>query len=352
MRRSGAASWRSVAVTAMVTVAVGVGGSGTASASVPDTTRLGDVTGTGIHNTYDKGKFSTLTAALDTLTSTGDTGPKLLELDVWTLWSRWLVSHDLPVLPIDNNNCTSGSTRNQDLGVCLSNLASWHAAHPNHAPIIVKIEMKNGFAASSGFGPAQFDALLTAKLGTAALYRPVDLLTQAGGSRYANLAAAAAADNWATLTAARGRFMVLVQTGTFEAANPLDTLHTDVEYGTYLASHVDAATAFPVVLRNGATGDPRAAYAASLQPWFVSIDTDAVGFAALPAATRAWYAAGHLWVVATDVDQVPPALSATSPTSAQAVARVALMACDQASIASSDWAAVPAWYVAFARGSC
>ena len=208
-----AVRWWSVAVTVVVTAAVGLGFPGTASAAVPAATRLGDVTGTGIHNTYDRSKFSVLTDALTTLTSTGDTGPKLLELDVWTLWSRWLVGHDLPVLPVDNNNCVSGSTHNQDLGVCLSNLASWHAAHPNHAPIIVKIEMKNGFAASSGFGPAQFDALLTAKLGAAALYRPVDLLTKSDGSGYTDLATAAAADNWATLTAARGRFMVLVQTG-------------------------------------------------------------------------------------------------------------------------------------------
>jgi hypothetical protein len=323
-----------------------------AGAAAPPETRLGDVTGTGIHNTYDKATFASLTAALDAAASSGDLGPKLIELDVWTLWRRWLVAHDLPFLPASNNNCTSGSSRNQDLGGCLANLASWHAAHPGHAPIVVKIEMKNGFAASSGFGPAQFDALVRGRLGDAALYRPLDLLTRPDGTRFADLDTAAAADNWATLAAARGRFIVLVQTGTFEEGNPLDTLHTDVEYAGYLRGATGSAAAFPVVKRSGAAGDPRLGFAADLRGWFVSVDTDAAGFVALPASTRAWYGGRHLWVVATDVHAVPPALDQHAPTTAAAVARVQAMACAQASIASSDWAHVPGWQVSFQRGTC
>jgi hypothetical protein len=323
-----------------------------ADAAPPPETRLGDVTGTGIHNTYSKATFGSLTAALDAAVASGDLGPKLIELDVWTLWRRWLVAHDLPFLPASNNNCTNGSARDQDLGGCLANLASWHAAHPGHAPIIVKIEMKNGFAASSGFGPAQFDALVRSRLGDAALYRPVGLLTRPDGSRFADLDAAAAADNWATLAAARGRFIVLVQTGTFEEGNPLDTLHTDVEYAGYLGGATASAVAFPVIKRSGASGDPRLGFPADLRGWFVSVDTDAVGFVALPASTRAFYASRHLWVVATDVHAVAPALDQRAPTTAAAVARVQAMACAQASVASSDWAQVPGWQVSFARGSC
>jgi hypothetical protein len=107
-----------------------------------------------------------------------------------------------------------------------------------------------------------------------------------------------------------------------------------------------------VVKRAGATGDPRLGYAADLRGWFVSVDTDAAGFVALPAGTRAWYGGRHLWVVATDVHAVPPALDQHSPSTAAAVARVQAMACAQASIASSDWAQVPGWQVSFARGSC
>lgn len=325
---------------------------GAAAAAPPLDTRLGDVTGTGVHNTYDKATYPSLTTALDTAVSGGDAGPKLIEIDVWTLFRRWIVAHDLPFFAASNNNCIRGTAQNQDLGVCLDNIAAWHAAHPNHPLIIVKVELKNGFAASSGFGPAQFDALIHARLGDPALYRPADLLTRPDGSRFADLDAAAAADNWGTLAATRGRFLFLAQTGTFEEGNPLDTLHTDVEYGGYLRGAPAAAVAFPVIKRGSATGDPRLNFPADLRPWFVSIDTDGAGFVALPATTRAFYGSRHLWVVATDVHAVPPALDQHSPTTAQAVARVQAMACAQVSIASSDWATVPGWQVSFQRGSC
>lgn len=328
-------------------VAVAVAGlpAAPAAAAVDPGAKLSAVTGTGLHNTYEKARFGSLGVALDRLTETGEGGPVLVELDVWTLWRRWIVKHDLPVLPAGDNNCTRGTTRNQDLAQCLANLKAWSTAHPGHPLVVVKVELKNGFAASSGLGPAQFDALLRTQLG--ALYRPADLL-----GTYPDLGSAAAADNWATLPALRGRFLVLVQTGTFEESNPVDTLKTDVEYGTHLRAGPSAAAAFPVVKRAGATGDPRARYAAALRPWFVSFDTDAAGFAALPATQRAWYAQQHLIVVDTDVHAIPPALDQYAPTTAQATARVQLAACQQASIASADWGAVPGWTHAYPRGSC
>jgi hypothetical protein len=316
---------------------------GPAAAAVDPGARLSAVTGTGLHNTYEPARFGSLGQALDRLTETGDGGPALVELDVWTLWRRWIVKHDLPALPAGTNNCVQGTSRNQDLATCLANLRAWSTVHPGHPLIVVKVELKNGFAASSGLGPAQFDALLRDRLGS--LYTPGDLR----GS-YPDLDTAAAADNWAALSALRGRFLVLVQTGTFEESNPLDTLKTDVEYATYLRANPGAA--FPVVKRNGATGDPRARYAAALRPWFVSVDTDAAGFAALPATQRAWYGQRHLFVVDTDVHTIPPALDQYAPTTAQATARVQLAACQQASIASADWGAVPGWTHAYPRGSC
>ncbi|OEJ34351.1 hypothetical protein [Streptomyces subrutilus] len=47
----------------------------------------------------------------------------------------------------------------------------WHDAHPGHRPVILKLELKDGFAADLGRGPADLDALLAGKLGDA-LYRP------------------------------------------------------------------------------------------------------------------------------------------------------------------------------------
>lgn len=334
---------------AAVAIAVGVQAT-PADAAVDQGARLSQVTGTGLHNTYDRSTVASLGAALDRLTETGDGGPALVELDVWTLWRRWIVKHDLPVLPAGSNNCTRATAANQDLGGCLANLRAWGDAHPAHPLVIVKIELKNGFAASGGFGPAQFDALLQAQLG--ALYRPADLLTRPDGTRFADLDAAAAAGNWATMTALRGKFLVIVQTGTFEESNPVDTLKTDVEYSTYLRANPGGAAAFPVVKRNGATGDPRTRFPAALRPWFVSVDTDAAGFAALPAAQRSWYATRGLLVVDTDVYTIPPVIDQFAPTTAQATARVQLAACQQATIASSDWATVPGWTHAYARGSC
>lgn len=215
----------------LAAVAVAVGTQVTpAAAAVDPGAKLSAVTGTGLHNTYERSRFGSLGAGLDRLTETGDAGPVLIELDVWTLWRRWIVKHDLPALPAGSNNCTRGTTANQDLAYCLANLKAWSTAHPGHPPVVVKIELKNGFAASSGLGPAQFDALLRTGLG--ALYRPADLL---GGRP--DLDSAAAADDWAGIGALRGRFLVLVQTGTFEESNPLDTLKTDVEYATYLRAN-------------------------------------------------------------------------------------------------------------------
>jgi Phosphoinositide phospholipase C, Ca2+-dependent len=341
---------RRIGIVMAMAAAIAAGAVTPVAAAVDPGARLSAVTGTGLHNTYDRSHYAGLGTALDRLTETGDGGPALIELDVWTLWHRWIVKHDLPVLPAGSNNCTKGTSPNQDLATCLANLKAWSTAHPGHPLVVVKIELKNGFAASSGFGPVQLDALLRARLG--ALYRPVDLLTRPDGTRFADLDVASAADNWATLPALRGRFMVIVQTGTFEESNPVDTLKTDVEYSTYLRADPAAAAAFPVVKRNGATGDPRTRYAAALRPWFVSVDTDAAGFAALPAAQRSWYATRHLFVVDTDVYTIPPAIDQFTPTTAQATARVQLAACQQASIASADWATVPGWTRAYARGSC
>lgn len=169
----------------------------------------------GVHNSYDKAKYTYFADALDS-------GAGMLELDVWTnvFGASWRVSHSNPIG--NDNNCENAAnagelrtrSRNRDLAGCLSDIKAWHDAHPGHRPIQLKIEMKDGFQANNGRGPAQLDALLTAKLGDA-LLRPADVV----GS-HSDLDSAVRADGWPARSALAGKFMVELIPGTVEEGNP------------------------------------------------------------------------------------------------------------------------------------
>ena len=303
-----------------------------------DPTGLAHATAVGIHNTYSTSVFPHLAQALDT-------GTGLIELDVYadTITKQWRVNHDLIG---QSNNCTTASTAaqlytgstGQNLNTCLDDLRIWGAAHPQHAPVIVKVELKIGFEANKGLGPAQFDALLASKLGSA-LYTPTNLLTKPDGTRYASLDAAAQADNWPTRDAAAGKFIFEIIPGTVELGNPFDTLHTDVEYGDYLRDHNGAGEAFPADL-GAAAGDPRTKYSSDIRGWFVVFDGDAATYISSGIDTS-WYDGHHYLLIMTDAYNVAPALAVNSPSVADAQARVALLAHDHATIVSTDWASVP-----------
>jgi hypothetical protein len=325
-----------LAVTAMsVTLSAAPAG----AATDPDSLPLSQVTATGVHNTYDNPTFPFLAQALDT-------GTGMVELDTWTdvFTQEWKVSHDSPTG--NNNDCVDASTAaqlytggaNKDLGSCLDDIRVWLGAHPSAGPIVIKVEMKNGFESDLGMGPAQFDSIVSAHLGSA-LYRPADLL----GS-FPTLDAAARANAWPTRAALAGKAIVYVIPGTVELANPVDTLHTDVEYATYLknlaaAGHVAQATTFPCVL-GAMSGDPRTQYTdTSIRPWFVFFDGDAATY--VNGIDTSFYSTNHYMLTMTDAQNVPPTLDDTNPSVADATARVAQLAADHASIVSSDWAALP-----------
>ncbi len=298
-------------------------------------------TAVGVHNAYDRAKYPYFADALDS-------GAGLLELDVWTNGfggRNFRVSHGNPVA--NDNNCeNAGSaaelrtkTRNQPLAGCLADIRAWHDAHPDHRPVLLKVEMKDGFNANSGRGPAELDALLTAKLGDA-LYRPADLV----GS-HATPDEAVRADGWPGRDALRGKFVVELIPGTVEEGNPADRLWTDREYATYLrdlaaAGRLRQAGAFPAVHGAG-PGDPRTRYAdASIRPWFVVFDGDASTYVGGGIDT-AWYDNRHYLVVMTDAHKVAPAIDITRPTEAQARERVAFLARRHASFATADWYPLP-----------
>jgi hypothetical protein len=295
----------------------------------------------GLHNTYDPSAFPYLADALDT-------GTSMIELDVWDdfVTKEWKVSHSNPLG--NSNNCVDASSAsqlysggaNKDLGSCLDDVRVWLAAHPGHAPLMIKIELKAGFQATYGLGPTQLDQTIAAHLGSD-VFRPADLLAKPGGGSYATLDDAAKADNWPSRSALAGKVILEIIPGTVEEDNPTDTLWTDQEYAQHLkalaaAGTLSQAQIFPAV-HNAAPGDPRTRYSdTTLRPWFVVFDGDASTYLNGSIDTS-WYDTNHYLLVMTDAQNVPPAIDDTDPTVDQAQARVAQLAAAHATIVSTDW---------------
>jgi len=309
---------------------------GNAHAAAP---KFSDATTIGTHNAYEKDKYTYFANALDS-------GTSLLELDVYTdsLSRRWRVSHSNPLG--NDNNCEYADSpdelysknRNQDLGSCLDNIAAWHQLHPDHRPIILKVEMKNGFNNDVSLGPDEFDSLVASKLGSI-VYKPSDLL----GSSYVTLDAAAQANAWPSRDDLTGKVVLELIPGTVEQSNPFDSYWTDEEYGDHLrglkaAGTVSRAQAFPAVL-GAESGDPRTSrYDASIRPWFVFFDGDAATYVNNGYDTS-FYDTNHYILITTEAAGVSPAISSTAPTDAEVAARLSLLAADHASVITSDWSA-------------
>jgi hypothetical protein len=305
---------------------------------------LAGVTGVGIHNTYaDTTDYPYLADALDT-------GASLIELDTWAdfVTGEWKVSHDNPLG--NNNNCvqaTSSSdlyagSANKDLNSCLDDIRIWMQAHPTHGPVMVKIEMKDGFL--GGLNATEFDSYVKAHLGST-LYSPANLLTKSDGTLYPNLDAAAQADNWPAYGSLQGKVIVEMIPGTVEQAVEPSSTWVDVVYAQHLldlynSGNIANAAVFPSVL-GAQSGDPRARYSnTALRPWFVVFDGDAATW--VNDVNTQWYDTNHYLAVVTDAENVSPALSDTAPSLADAQARVAELAADGASFVSTDWNTAPA----------
>ncbi|MGW2254968.1 phosphatidylinositol-specific phospholipase C domain-containing protein [Kitasatospora sp. NPDC001660] len=336
-RRTRAAATLAVAVACALPLSTG-----TSHAATTGGLSLASGTSVGLHNTYnDTAQFPFLAKALDA-------GASLIELDTWVdpFTHEWKVSHAKPLG--NQNNCVDAKTpadlyrggANKDLGSCLDDIRIWLAAHPGHAPLMVKLELKAGFDATVGLGPSQLDELVHAHLGSD-VYRPADLL---GG--YPTLDAAARAGNWPSRSALAGKVILEAIPGTFEMKNPFDHLWTDTEYARHLAALQAAGTLataqiFPSVL-GAAAGDPRTRYPdPALRPWFVVFDGDAHTYVDGGIDTS-WYDTNHYLLVMTDAQNVLPTLSDTAPSQADATARVARLAAAHASFVSCDWTGLPA----------
>jgi hypothetical protein len=295
---------------------------------------IAGITGVGVHNAYVQATFPWLVDALQS-------GASMLELDVWQnfLGSRaYWAGHD----PGNANNCSSATTyaalrsgsRNQSFQTCLRNIRLWHDQNPDHAPVILKLELKNGFDGTNGFGPAQFDTLLTNALGAGAILHPADVKGSA-----ATLDAAVRGGAWPSRESLRGKFVILAETGAFEAQNPFDNYDTDLEYADHLTSlkasgNLGRATMFTTI--NGASAtDPRVGdRGGSRAQWYVTFDGDANGWVA---GSTDFYKNGHYLLVMADAQNVAPAIDGHNPTVQQATDKLNQLAARGATIISSDW---------------
>jgi len=98
---------------------------------------------------------------------------------------------------------------------CLTDLRTWSKAHPNHLPLFILVETKEGGVQSmpdavtaEPFTPAAFDKL-DAEILT--VFKPAEMITpdEVRGSA-ATLNAAIKSDHWPTLAKARGRVVFLL----------------------------------------------------------------------------------------------------------------------------------------------
>lgn len=342
-------------VASVVAATPAVAGTG-APQSVPAGSTYADTTSVGVHNTYEKTTYPYLADALDS-------GAALIELDVWTNFAApgWRVAHNNPVG--NDNNCAGartaaqlrGGPRDTGLEGCLSDLRAWHDANPGHRPVLVKVEMKDGFNAGCGLGPdefdrfsagcathgpGEFDALVGERLGDA-LLRPADLVGDSG----LTLDEAVQERGWPTVDEMAGKFVFELIPGTVEEVNPLDDLWTDREYATHLrdlaaTGRLAEAAAFPAV-HGAQSGDPRETrYDPALRPWFVFFDGDASDYLGGGIDTR-WYRDRGYILVMTDAHKVAPPIDGVSPPQGVALGRVSLLAQHSASVVTADWTALP-----------
>lgn len=291
-------------------------------------------TSVGVHNSYTQ-------AAAPYLVDVLDRAPGMIEIDVWTnfFFSRdFQVGHE----PGNGNNCTNATsyeqlrsgTRNQNLAGCLRNIKLWHDHNPTHAPVVLKVEFKNGLDGRAGFGAERFDQLLATTIGAANVFGPNNLK-----GAHATLDAAAQAGAWPSRAALAGKFIVLAEVGTFEAQNPFDNYDTDLEFADRLIAAngggaLGGALTFPAI--NGASqSDPRTGDRGGARaPWFVAFDGNAGAYTSYPGGP---YLGGKYLVVMTDAHNVAPAIDGRTPAVADAQARVRLLADKGATIVSSDW---------------
>jgi hypothetical protein len=307
-------------------------------------TKFSGLSGVGSHNTYQIDVHPNWTHFVNAL----DSGVRQVEIDVWLSSGTWEVSHDNPLA--SSNKCVHdphtyadlySGDRNGHLYSCLENLRLWSEHNPGHDPVIVKIEMKDGFwdqvsPFRPSLNPEHFDDTLASFLGSVRIFTPADLMTgthlaEPPAMPYETLDDAAAADAWPTVNALKGKFIVLLIRGTAEFGVLSD--FSDQEYIDQRLKGQGASTpamAFPVLAHVQGAGDPRPDD--DRRPHYIFFDGAAVD---IP-ADNTFYKPGYMLTL-FDAQQLSPGSDTENPTTDQASEIQDEAAKRGATIAQTDW---------------
>lgn len=246
--------FRKISVLAFLCGALATAG---AQSSAPDEhLKLNQIQIIGTHNSYHAGiapeeaklwqerspkSFAGLDYQHQPLPAQFDAGVRQIELDVYADTKGGLYAHPLgpqlvaqahlpPDPPFDPNGLmlkpgfkvmhvqdVDYRSTCQPFIACLEQVRAWSHAHPNHIPIFILVETKQGaerdrpglhFTVPEPFTPAVFDALdaeIRSVFPSSELVTPDDVR----GS-YDTLNAAVLAGNWPTLASARGKVIFLM----------------------------------------------------------------------------------------------------------------------------------------------
>jgi hypothetical protein len=149
---------------------------------------------------------------------------KNVEVDFWDTRDavsggvprEWYVRHNPGTLfqSGNDNNCTGNGNGTNNLGACLNDVKQWSDSHPNHDPITLFLDKKQGWSSvSEGRRPVDLDNLVVSILQDK-LYKPAALL----GS-YPTLRQAAKGKAWLTMGGLAGKVIVVLTGGALSNHN-------------------------------------------------------------------------------------------------------------------------------------
>ncbi|WP_224362962.1 Ca2+-dependent phosphoinositide-specific phospholipase C [Hyalangium versicolor] len=153
-----------------------------------------------------------------------------IELDIHngkTGWSKvagdWFVYHE------DGDT----ETTCHRLSDCLDELRAFHLANPRHEVVTVWVDLKDAF--ETGRLPQDLDALITAKLPAAWIFKPSEVMARCAGVSSLQ-AAVTGACTWPSSTELQGRFIFALTGG--DVSSSTSKLNTYVSNGTTATSRM------------------------------------------------------------------------------------------------------------------
>ena len=186
--------------------------------------RLDEIQQRTVHNAYEQS--DPVGALLE------DSGFRSLELDIHTnkighakREGKWFVYHrDFPSL---------GASSCATLEACMSDVAAFHEASPDHDPITVFVDLKDGFG--PGHTPEQLDAELAKQFDVKSIWTPGDLFASCPTATTLRDAVTGSC-GWPQIADLRGKILFALTGGT--ACGPSSKLDAYVDGGRTASSRL------------------------------------------------------------------------------------------------------------------